>query len=713
MSDENIPPTKQGRKQSRTQQQRRRKQKQRGKKYSPHRGGKSRKKHTQKFRRAAKIESRNIDLHRERECHAQSWIDVALWASVYQDKLIGKETFTSRNAESLLGEEAPSSVVGPSSCAKWCREKLLSIVPSENLNIKRKSAYDAVSKLIRARIQGAEVGIFGSAAAGVDIFESDVDVIIFFRGALHAIDVRAVLSDVHEGMLTECNRPDSCLKGTCTYIASSRIPVIKLETEVGVSIDVSCQNPWTLVGVRFVRHFLRERCPLLASLVRLVKHWRSSRKIRPSRYGGLSSWGWTLMVVFAYQQNPTAFDALSAKGDLVSMLSEFFRLYATSISLRQPSVLSVRTGSLVPRKYFVDVMVAPSMRHMWHRTDSFLSIEEPVVRPPVDIASHIGDDVWCDMENEISRGHLLLKQQPRRGDLELLFSSKEDRSQAISRLCEAASEEDDDVAKTLTRERDVTPVAGVTKKEDTLTERAQACFLILVRKDLAKYAASEAIEIAISKNGGDEGAFAVCLAAIVDDVDATSSVRGHISETKGRSSPLVPTKFERRRVRLLACSDAPGQRPLDSPTRRSGNTTVRTSNHRMHRFRHTNIVLSVASTRILAGVKLFAQTLRGPVTGPWAQLCLDPADAQDFRKIHRALLLRERIYSRRRESSKRGKSMISEVASLASSKMATVSAASSLARAKRSDPRSLAAEEDIVDFVSPLKRRRSQSKSDA
>ena len=65
---------------------------------------------------------------------------------------------------------------------------------------------------------------------------------------------------------------------------------MKIVTDLGVSVDISCQNTWTLVGNRIVSNYLTE-FPMLAPLVRLVKLWLKRRSIRPSRYGGLSRLG--------------------------------------------------------------------------------------------------------------------------------------------------------------------------------------------------------------------------------------------------------------------------------------------------------------------------------------------------------------------------------------------------------------------------------------
>ena len=306
--------------------------------------------------------------------------------------------------------------------------------PSQEMVSKRRRVLNTISEIITKLIPGSEVGVFGSVTSGLDTSTSDVDVIIFFRNTVVPINVHAVLRGVETELKKKSTSGADDIKGSYLFLESSRVPVVKIVTDLGVSVDISCQNTWTLVGNRIVSNYLTE-FPMLAPLVRLVKLWLKRRNIRPSRFGGLSSWGWSLLVIFAYQQNKKEMSQFCKNKDLAGALALFFNMYGYRINVRSHQVVSVRSGRLISRRSFSNDL-PPQLRPQWNPPSnrSFLAIEEPVIRPPVDIASHIGDDVWQDMEAEMRRAYLLLHKEGSTG-LERLFSKRVDMSQIVSRLC--------------------------------------------------------------------------------------------------------------------------------------------------------------------------------------------------------------------------------------------------------------------------------------
>lgn len=687
-----------------------------------------------------------------------SWIDQTLWNKVYCERLVGEEVFVYHTppildpstATTSSSFSSPSDVTassqanqatttkastdefdGISSSSKeneWFLSRVKSILPSNEQVKTRRVVLRAVKDILTKTIPGVEVGIFGSTAVGVDIVDSDIDLIIFFRCATHPIDVHAVLRDVEVKLREECETDTSDIRGKCTFISSSKVPVIKLDTDMGPSIDISCQNPWTLVGVRFVRHFLK-CCPLLASLVRVVKLWVSKRNIRPSRYGGLSSWGWTLLVIFAYQQKPQTFDEYATRGDLVSMVSEFFSTYTTKISLRKPSVLSLRTGRFIPKDAFVNSMVPPAMKHLWASSSSFLSIEEPVVRPPVDIAAHIGDDVLIDTDAELWRAHVLL-QLGTFNAMCALFLPRVDRSQTISLLCAANNVRTSSEAATSREDRRSAPCETLIGEEKEMGEEEEneesqvgdVCFAVLSRKEMHRYVDGEksrsTLEAALEKNGRYSSSIdgVVCLAirektkqnVLTESFSPLklSDKTGGASvgvETKGRCSPLDARASSAQdchdatvlSLRLLSCCDASGQRPFDSAEAT-----------RLHRFRLTDLVVAVPRERVLFGVSVLVQGTEGSSSlfSPWTRFALDPAETLNLRKIGRILERQETMFARRRH--RECPAVITKVDASAKSDD-NDDAIVATTRPKRADRGSLASREDIMDFVSPLKRRRS------
>jgi len=363
-----------------------------------------------------------------------------------------------------------------------------SVEPTEDVVRKRRRVLNTISEIITKFIPGSEVGVFGSVACGLDTSTSDVDVIIFFRNAVVPVDVHSLLRDV-EIKLKEAAAGEGAseIKGKYLFLQSSRVPVVKITTDIGVCVDISCQNNWTLVGTRIVSNYMSE-FPMLAPLVRLVKLWLKKRNIRPSRFGGLSSWGWALLVIFAYQQNKKEMNQYCQNKDLAGALTLFFKMFGFKINVKSHQVVSVRSARLINRKTF-SMNLPPQLRAQWNppANRSFIAIEEPVLRPPVDIASHIGDDVWQDTEAEMRRAYLLLSKGGSSG-LELLFTKRVDMSQTVSQLCRS----------TMPR------VLGEQQQQDEKNTNDSKCFLAsLLSPDSKECCFVIVSRGAIASNGGE------------------------------------------------------------------------------------------------------------------------------------------------------------------------------------------------------------------
>ena len=222
----------------------------------------------------------NGNWRRQQEIHER---EQKMWASVYREPLQGIPKIKKWKGNQL-SNNILNDLVGNAE-------------PTNEIVNKRRRVLNTISEIITKFIPGSEVGVFGSVASGMDTSTSDVDVIIFFRNTVVPIDVHAVLRGVEIKLKEESGSGADDIKGSYLFLESSRVPVVKIVTDLGVSVDISCQNTWTLVGNRIVSNYLTE-FPMLAPLVRLVKLWLKRRNIRPSRYGGLSSWGWSYVLKY-------------------------------------------------------------------------------------------------------------------------------------------------------------------------------------------------------------------------------------------------------------------------------------------------------------------------------------------------------------------------------------------------------------------------------
>eukprot|EP00938_MAST-03A_sp_MAST-3A-sp1_P004704 g4704.t1 len=529
-----------------------------------------------------------------------------MWASVYREPLKGIPKIKKWKGNQL-SNNILNDLVG-------------NVEPTAEIVNKRRRVLNTISEIVTKFIPGSEVGVFGSVASGMDTSTSDVDVIIFFRNTVVPIDVHAVLRGVKIKLKEESDSGADDIKGSYLFLESSRVPVVKIVTDLGVSVDISCQNTWTLVGNRIVSNYLAE-FPMLAPLTRLVKLWLKRRSIRPSRYGGLSSWGWSLLVIFAYQQNKKQMSQFCKNKDLAGALTLFFDMYAYKINVRSQHVISVRSGRLISRRSFSSNL-PPQLRASWNPPSnrSFLAIEEPVIRPPVDIASHIGDDVWQDVEAEMRRAYLLLHKGGSSG-LELLFSKRVDMSQIVSQLCRS----------TLTNHSSNQDEHKNKAEESTLTsllspDSKECCFVIVSRGAVASSGGDRVLD-----NKKDE-----LIVRLAVPIVSSNSSESKADINSGSKRSLV-------RVRLLTCCEAKGSRLCDK-IKSDGYCPNQVS---LYRHKLTNITMMVRNDRVLPGIVVFdsskrKDSIRDQVSdssrvSAWSKFFLDPSDSLVYFKMCRNL----------------------------------------------------------------------------
>mmetsp|Transcript_73029 Transcript_73029/g.171235 ORF Transcript_73029/g.171235 Transcript_73029/m.171235 type:complete len:400 (+) Transcript_73029:86-1285(+) len=229
---------------------------------------------------------------------------------------------------------------------------------------------------------------FGSSANGFAVRGSDFDVTCYRAGtsgqdnllAIHELQTR-LLPLLHGDPSFELTEA----------IWSARVPILKLKFEGHLEVDLSCQNSEALLNTELLKAYSQLH-PAVRDLVVLVKLWTRSLGLSGARNGYLSSYTWTLMVVYFLQVHPAL--------QMPCLSTEAFRRGATAESLQKPAwkcdflphrllhgffdfftnpngfkwgaeVVSVRLGTRVnPAQEFVQLTGRDSMR--LHVEDPFL-----------------------------------------------------------------------------------------------------------------------------------------------------------------------------------------------------------------------------------------------------------------------------------------------------------------------------------------------------
>mmetsp|Transcript_4369 Transcript_4369/g.9439 ORF Transcript_4369/g.9439 Transcript_4369/m.9439 type:complete len:829 (+) Transcript_4369:3-2489(+) len=156
-----------------------------------------------------------------------------------------------------------------------------------------------------------EVKIFGSAASGLN-FRASADIDFSLVGAA---DCLAQYAGRTRGVDTVQERSHSRAIALAAYVLSaspefaikdiiltSRVPIVKcVHVETGLACDVASGNSIALKNTQLLRTYSLID-PRVRPLMYAVKYWAKKRGICDASLGTLSSYAWTLLVIFFLQQ---------------------------------------------------------------------------------------------------------------------------------------------------------------------------------------------------------------------------------------------------------------------------------------------------------------------------------------------------------------------------------------------------------------------------
>ncbi|KAG2428422.1 hypothetical protein HXX76_011542 [Chlamydomonas incerta] len=127
-------------------------------------------------------------------------------------------------------------------------------------------------------------------------------------------------------------------------IRHARIPILKLTTQAGVSVDVSVAGDGGPRAAAFIRQ-QAAAYPALRPLVLVLKSYMRAEGLAEVASGGLSSYGLTYMLLAHLQEEAKRGSDL---GDLGGLLHSALRRYGRCFDVNTMAV-SVRDGGLVPK----------------------------------------------------------------------------------------------------------------------------------------------------------------------------------------------------------------------------------------------------------------------------------------------------------------------------------------------------------------------------
>lgn len=261
---------------------------------------------------------------------------------------------------------------------------LARITPNPEQVKARVGVLTALEQLVMGTFNGqAQLALVGSSAAGTELVSSDLDVTVTMPTTDQLFVLRALLQQIQwatTGGWQQYNPAVSLVFAGARVeaIEAARIPIIKVTISDGTLLDISFNQPLAIGSAQLVHGHINLQ-PYLAPLCRLVKHWVERRELPSARHGGLGSYAWVLLVIFATQLDAKEKTGqFSSSRSLQQMLASFFESLGR---FDYSTVLSVRSGQGIAKEY------------RWHRPGQL-----PVVEDPADasnnVAANISEATW-------------------------------------------------------------------------------------------------------------------------------------------------------------------------------------------------------------------------------------------------------------------------------------------------------------------------------
>ena len=216
-----------------------------------------------------------------------------------------------------------------------------------------------LENLVRQVGPGWEVKAFGSAANGFLSRGADLDVTCY-KSDIQDQDSQLSLQELKFRFLPLLRQQPTF--EVIQEVWSARVPIIKLRFMDIIDVDLSCHNPQALQNTYLLRAYslLSSR---LREVVLCVKCWAKAEQVCDAPKGHLSSYAFTLMVIYFLQTDPLfampclPVDSFTSKGSglkagsyswtcerpLSELLSRFFVFYAETFAWGS-EVVSIRTG---------------------------------------------------------------------------------------------------------------------------------------------------------------------------------------------------------------------------------------------------------------------------------------------------------------------------------------------------------------------------------
>ena len=276
--------------------------------------------------------------------------DINLFGYLHS-QLIGELELNDASSEALTGFEKPL-------------QRTVSNHRLSTGDLKRKeSLIKHLEKSITSKFSGSKLTAFGSSESGLSLKTGDLDLCL--QSA--KVDQKKVIKRI-SGMLRGQGME------SVQALTRAKVPIVKFtDPRSGMHVDISINNTLAIHNTKLLAQYakLDERVKQLAVC---VKHWALHRNLSDAPNGTLSSYGWSVLVIFHLIKegvitnlqsgedrtivdiegkeyditiNDITKNDSASKASLAELLYSFFRNYATFDWTNE--IVSIRSGKSLTR----------------------------------------------------------------------------------------------------------------------------------------------------------------------------------------------------------------------------------------------------------------------------------------------------------------------------------------------------------------------------
>jgi len=234
------------------------------------------------------------------------------------------------------------------------------MTPTDEEHQMRLGVVKKIKNIIHQLWPKAVVEVFGSFATGLYLPTSDIDLVVIGTWAhlpLHTLENALLDSKISK-------------TGQVRVLDKASVPIIKLTDQVcDVKVDISFNMNNGVKSAQLIKEY-RNRYPVLAKLVLVLKQFLLQRNLNEVFTGGISSYSLILMTISFLQLHPR--QGTESFGDnLGVLLIEFFELYGRKFNYMKTAIRIKDGGTYIAKEEVQKDMIDG------HRP-SMLCIEDPL-----------------------------------------------------------------------------------------------------------------------------------------------------------------------------------------------------------------------------------------------------------------------------------------------------------------------------------------------